>query len=259
MDRSSQMDKIKIMRQDPSRPRLVHEPRPLPGQGGRPLPGHEWRQRESRPKRTNDTKERLVKAGVDLFKRQGLHATGVKEILQRARAQSSSLYHFFPGGKEELAAEVIASAGADYQQLVEEVWDSQDDTVRGVREIFEAAADVLEASDYADICPIGTLAHEVAGTNNELRIATAEVFESWIDSACARLVEAGATVEDAGTMAPTLIAMLEGSFILCRTIRSTEPMRDAARVAAYIVRPVLTHSKKSYLSTEPREQAPTLR
>jgi hypothetical protein len=53
--------------------------------------------------------------------------------------------------------------------------------------------------------------------------------------------------------------MLEGSFILCRTIRSTEPMRDAARVAAYLVRPVLKQSKTSYLVAEPREQAPTPR
>lgn len=155
-----------------------------------------------------------------------------------------------------MAAEVIATAGADYQRLVEGVWDSDDDTVRGLREIFEAAADVLEASDYADICPIGTLAHEVAGTNNELRLAAADVFEAWIDSASARLIDAGATVDDARTMAPTLIAMLEGSFILCRTIRSTEPLRDAARVAAYLVRPLLARSKKSYLSAEPREQAP---
>ncbi|HEY1652909.1 MAG TPA: TetR/AcrR family transcriptional regulator [Acidimicrobiales bacterium] len=197
-----------------------------------------------------------MRAGVDLFKRQGLHATGVKEILRVAGARSSSLYHFFPGGKEELAAEVIASAGADCQQLVEGVWDGEDDAIRGVREIYEAAADVLEASDYADICPIGTVAHEVAGNNDELRIATAEVFESWIDSACTRLVKAGATVEDAATIAPTLIALLEGSLILCRTIRSTEPMRDAARVAAYVVRPVLSRSKESYLRAEPRTQAP---
>jgi AcrR family transcriptional regulator len=210
---------------------------------------------DQRKNRTT-TRQRLVNAGVKLFKRQGLHATGVKEILQEAGAQSSSMYHFFPGGKEELAGAVIAQAGADYRQLVEDVWDAEDDAVSGVREIFEAAADVLEASDYADICPIGTVAHEVAGTNNELRSATAEVFETWIDSACRRLVDAGATVDDAATLAPTLVALLEGSFILCRTLRSVEPMRDAARVAAYVVRPVLARNKKSYLRAEARTQAP---
>jgi AcrR family transcriptional regulator len=181
------------------------------------------------------TKERLVAAGVDLFRQQGLNATGIKEILSKADARFSSLYHHFPGGKDELAAEVIEASGAAYQALVEETWDAQSDTVNGVREIFEGAADLLEATDYADACPIATVALEVAGTNNELRLATADVFEAWISSATSRLTEAGATAGDARTLAHTIIAMLEGAFILCRTMKDTDPMRDAARVAATLV------------------------
>jgi AcrR family transcriptional regulator len=174
-------------------------------------------------------------AGAELYRRQGLNATGIKEILTRADARFSSLYHHFPGGKDELAAEVIAASGADYQSLVEEIWDGQEDTVNGVREIFERAADLLEMTDYADACPIATVALEVAGTNNELRLATADVFEAWIGSASSRLIEAGATDGDARSLAHTLIAMLEGAFILCRTMRDTDPMRDAAQVAAALV------------------------
>ena len=92
-------------------------------------------------------------AGVRLFTRQGLYATGIKQILDEADARFSSLYHHFPGGKDELAAEVIARSGTDYQRLVEDVWDSQPDVVNGVREVFEGAADVLEATDYADCLP----------------------------------------------------------------------------------------------------------
>jgi len=196
------------------------------------------RQRTPRRKAesTVGTKERLVSAGVSLFTRQGLTATGVKQILDTADARFSSLYHHFPGGKDELAAEVIARSGADYQHLVEQVWDSQADAVSGVREVFDGAADVLEASDYADVCPIATIALEVAGTNEELRLATADVFDAWVDSASSRLTAAGASAGDARTLAHTVIALLEGSFLLCRTTRSTDPMRDAARIAANLVR-----------------------
>ena len=215
--------------------------------------------RPGRPKDRTGTRERLIRAGVELFKRQGLHATGIKEIAQQAGVPASSLYHFFPGGKEELAGTVIETAGADFQHVVQDIWDAGEDVVHGVREIFEAAADVLEATDYADICPIATVAHEVAGTNNDLRIATADVFEAWIYAAHRRLEKAGATKEDADSLAPTLIAMLEGTFILCRTLRTTEPLRDAARVAAYLVRPVLNGSNESFLGSEPQEQAPAKR
>jgi len=193
-----------------------------------------------RAESTVGTKERLVSAGVSLFTRQGLTATGIKQILDTADARFSSLYHHFPGGKDELAAEVIARSGADYQHLVEQVWDSQADAVSGVREVFDGAADVLEASDYADVCPIATIALEVAGTNEELRLATADVFDAWVDSASSRLTAAGASAGDARTLAHTVIALLEGSFLLCRTTRSTDPMRDAARIAANLVRQAVT-------------------
>jgi AcrR family transcriptional regulator len=179
-----------------------------------------------------------------LFTRQGYNATGVKEILTAADARFSSLYHFFPGGKEELAAEVITTAGADYQSLVEGVWDAQPDAVRGVREVFEGAADVLEASDYADVCPIATVALEVAGTNEELRLATADVFDAWVASASSRLVDAGVSAGDALSLAHTVIALLEGSFILCRATRSTDPMRDAAGVAARLVRQSIPNRRR---------------
>jgi AcrR family transcriptional regulator len=203
--------------------------RPAAGKSSVPRPG---------------TRERLVRAGVRLFTRQGLNGTGIKEILGEADARFSSLYHYFPGGKDELAAEVIATAGADYQRLVEGVWDAQPDAVSGVREVFEGAADVLEASDYADVCPIATVALEVASTNQELRMATADVFDAWVEAATSRLVAAGASADAARTLAHTVIALLEGSFILCRATRSTDPMRDAAGVAAKLVRQALPRTPR---------------
>ena len=193
-------------------------------------------QERARVPRRNDTKERLVGAGVHLFRSQGLNATGIKQIVTEADATFSSLYHHFPGGKDHLAAEVIATAGTAYQNLVEAVWDSQPDAVRGVREVFDGAADVLESSHYTDVCPIATVALEVASNNEELRMATADVFDAWIEAATTRLVGAGIPEAEAGRLAHCLIALLEGSFILCRATRSTEPMRDAALVAAHLVR-----------------------
>ena len=48
-----------------------------------------------------------------LFQRQGFTGTGIKQILTEADAPFSSLYHFFPGGKDELGAESIRLVGRD--------------------------------------------------------------------------------------------------------------------------------------------------
>ena len=59
----------------------------------------------------NDTRDRLVQASAALLQRQGLTGTGIKQILAEAGAPFSSLYHHFPGGKDELAAAAIRRVG----------------------------------------------------------------------------------------------------------------------------------------------------
>jgi TetR/AcrR family transcriptional repressor of lmrAB and yxaGH operons len=54
------------------------------------------------------TRERLIRAGVELFQAKGYHGVGVAEILEAAAAPKGSFYHHFPGGKEQLAVETLA-------------------------------------------------------------------------------------------------------------------------------------------------------
>src|SRR4029079_3666084 len=105
-----------------------------------------------------------------------------KQIVSGAGAPLASLYHFFPGGKEALGAEVVRASGAGYQTLVEGLWAAAPDVVAGVHAIFDGAAAVLEATGYEDACPIATVALEVASTNEPLRLATAAVVGPWSEA-----------------------------------------------------------------------------
>ena len=66
------------------------------------------------------TRERIVEQSAELFRRQGFASTGVKQIVAEASAPFGSLYHFFPGGKEQLGEEVIRWSGAIYGRLIDE-------------------------------------------------------------------------------------------------------------------------------------------
>jgi AcrR family transcriptional regulator len=188
---------------------------------------------------TTPTKDRIRDSAADLFQHQGYHATGVKQIVQGASAPLASLYHFFPGGKEALGAEVVRVSGAGYQTLVEAVWDAEGDVVASVRAVFDGAAAVLEATDYEDACPIATVALEVASTNETLRVATAEVFDAWIASATGRLAAAGIATDVARRLAFAIVGGLEGAFVLARATRSVEPLQAAGAVAAAAVEQAL--------------------
>jgi AcrR family transcriptional regulator len=180
-----------------------------------------------------NTRERIVTSTAELFKRQGYNGTGVKQIVAEASAPFGSLYHFFPGGKEELAAEVVRTSGALYGDLIDVFFQGPDtDLPTAVRLFFLAAADHLRETDYVDACPIATVALEVASTNDTLRRATQDVFEGWLARATERFVQCGVKKRTARELAIVAVIALEGAFILCRAARNTEALEVAAETVA---------------------------
>ena len=173
------------------------------------------------------TRDRILFATAELFRRQGYNGTGLKQVVAEAEAPFGSLYHHFPGGKTELGDEVIRKAGAFFQALVVAVYDEATTTEAAVRAVFSGAAETLEATDYEDACPIATVALEVASTDDRLRQATADVFEQWTVAITERLGDRQKGL--------ALIAALEGAFVLCRASRSTEAMHAAGEMAAALV------------------------
>ena len=183
-----------------------------------------------------NTKDRIVERSAELFRRQGFAGTGVKQIVAEASAPFGSLYHFFPGGKEQLGEEVIRWSGAIYGQLIDAFFMPGADPVAATREFFNGAAETLAATDYADACPIATIALEVSSTNEPMRKACAEVFDSWIDAATERLVEFGLPRKRSRALAISMLASLEGAFVLARALRSTEPVHVAGATAVASMR-----------------------
>ena len=191
------------------------------------------------------TKDRILDTTAELFRRYGYTGTGLKQVVAEANAAFGSLYHFFPGGKEQLAEEVIRWSGGLYLQLIDAIFDPAPDVATAVSDFFTGAAAVLRETGYADACPIATVALEVASSNEPLREATADVFESWIAAATERFAAAGIDAGRARELATSTLAALEGAFILSRAARSTEPMEIAGAAATAAVRAALPRPKRA--------------
>src|SRR5947209_15889568 len=180
-----------------------------------------------RGRKPSATRERIVETSAELFRRQGYSATGVKQIVTAAQAPFGSLYHFFPGGKEELGAEAVRVSGAIYAQLIGAVFDPAPDLLTGIRTFFAAAGEHLRETGYEDACPIATVALEVSSSSEPMRVACAEVFESWIATGATRFERAGLSPEAARELTIGMLASLEGAFVLARALRTTEPLHVA--------------------------------
>lgn len=185
------------------------------------------------------TRDRITAATNELFRRRGYHDTSLKDVVAASDATIGSLYHYFPGGKVELGETVLAESGAAYRALFESIYDEVGEPCAAISAFFDGAAAVLESTDFIDLCPIGTVAAQVANTDDRLRRVTAEVFESWSDALSVRLVDAGLDELHARSVATTTIATLEGSFLLARATRDADVVRDAGRYTRTLIGAVL--------------------
>jgi AcrR family transcriptional regulator len=171
------------------------------------------------------TRDRIMAATNELFRRGGYNGTSLRQVTDAAGAPTGSLYHFFPRGKAELAEAVVTETGASYLELFELVAAAAAEPGAAVGDFFDGAAETLEQSDYIDVCPIGTVAREVANTHDRLRAAADRVFSSWIESLGKHLETAGLATTEATALATTVVAALEGSFVLARTRRNADVVR----------------------------------
>jgi AcrR family transcriptional regulator len=188
------------------------------------------------------TKDRILDTTAELFRRYGYTGTGLKQIVAAANAPFGSVYHHFPGGKAELGEAVIRRSGQMYMELVGAVLVASPDPVSAARDAFAGAAAVLEATDYVDACPIATVALEVASSNEPMRIATADVFESWITGLTTLYTEAGIAAEPARNLAVVFIELLEGGFLLSRAARTTDALAAAGAAMAALTEAALRPS-----------------
>lgn len=178
--------------------------------------------------RTKDARERMVRAADELFRAQGLHATGVAEILERSGAPRGSLYHYFPGGKEQLAIEAINHAAARFCRAITKAIEVNDGSLpEAVRLYGHAVADRLLATDYVEGCPIGNSAIE--GSVGSLAISEAcdRAFRDFADVMADHLRAHAVDPVQADHLATFVVSSVEGALLVARVRRDTQPVIDA--------------------------------
>jgi AcrR family transcriptional regulator len=183
----------------------------------------------------NDTRARLLATGERLFRAQGYSGTGLKQLAQEAEAPWSSMYHFFPGGKQQLGAEVVRYAAGHYAALIAKAFAAYSDPADAVAAMFKAEAKILTESKFRNGCPVAAVTLDVASTVEELREPCAEAFDLWIAAIAHGLAATGLPAKDARALASYVLSSLEGAIVLSRAEKGVAPLE---RTAAFVVQTV---------------------
>jgi TetR/AcrR family transcriptional repressor of nem operon len=179
-----------------------------------------------------DTRTRLVLAAMRLFWEKGYNSTSIADVLHSAKVNSGSLYYFFPGKSELLAAVLDLYHDGIRPMLLEPAWAGVSDPVERIFALLARYRKSLLDTDCFYGCPIGSLALELHEPDPAVRERLAKNFSAWIDAIAECLSQAKArlpTDQPLRELAQFVLTIMEGGVMQARTFRDIEYFDAAVR------------------------------
>ena len=171
---------------------------------------------------TTPVRQRMIESAVVLLAKQGYRATSFDAVLDRAKAPRGSIYHHFPGGKDQLIAAAIDLAGARAISVLDALEGrSPPEIVDGFMGMWRS---VLERSDMTAGCSV--LAVTVSAESPDLLVRAGDIFRAWRHRLAALFESGGVSPAAAASFAATLVAASEGAVGLSRAERSLAPFDE---------------------------------
>ena len=179
-----------------------------------------------------DTRTRLVLTAMRLFWEKGYGSTSIADLLQAAKVNSGSLYHFFPGKQDLLLAVLDLYLAGIREMLLEPAWRGVTDPIERVFALLARYRRSLTDTECTYGCPIGSLALELHEPDQAVRERLAANFTAWIDAIEECLSAAGARLPaelDRRELAAFVLTSMEGGVMQARTYRRIESFDGAVR------------------------------
>lgn len=157
--------------------------------------------------------ERLLDALTEMFRTHGYEGTSLAMISEKTGLQKSSLYHRFPGGKEQMAYAVLEAAVASLAGHVLAPLRGTGSVRTRVRKTARRISELY--CDGRKACLLDTLSVGVPlqeGVSELLKRA----HDLWIESFSAIAREAGMTPKSAQLRASEALVRLQGALVVSR-------------------------------------------
>lgn len=198
---------------------------------------HQPPRRRGRPPRQREefveTRELLLRAGLEVLTEKGFSATGIDEILGRVGVPKGSFYHYFDS-KEAYGLALIERYGVFFARKLDRHFCN-----RALPPLDRLRAFVIDAKDgmarheFRRGCLIGNLGQEMGALPESFRSRLRETLEDWQARFSACLIEA----QNAGELAPEADAAQlaaffwigwEGAVLRAKLERSAQPLETFA-------------------------------
>lgn len=175
--------------------------------------------------RRRDGRQRLLDGAGRLLAEKGYAGMELRDVAERGSAPRGSIYHHFPGGKAQLAAEAAELDGVRVRNAIE-----RSIAERGLKQTLATFGEMFRrrASDHPERigCPVAAAAL-ARPEDPALAAAATAAFQSWEAVIAAALEEEGVTPDDAANFAGLIVSTIEGALVRTRAAGDHAPL-DAA-------------------------------
>ena len=117
------------------------------------------------------SRERMLDAAIGLMRHGGLAAAGMNEIVAASGAPKGSVYHHFPDGKRQLAAEALDRYAGRIHALFDASLAGARRPGDKVRALFRMLERRLEEADFGQSCAVGAVTLDLDEDLETVRLA----------------------------------------------------------------------------------------
>ena len=171
-------------------------------------------------------RERMVYSAAQLVRRQGVSATGVRDVVEHSGSPRGSFQHYFPGGKDQLVGEALLwSSDFASRRVGAYPRTTSRPTPAGLfAHMVKQWKDEFTARGFERGCPMMATAADLVGSdsaiNEQLRVA----LDGWERAVVDELVRMEIPRRRARRLATLMISTLEGAIMCARVRRDVGPL-----------------------------------
>jgi TetR/AcrR family transcriptional regulator, lmrAB and yxaGH operons repressor len=179
----------------------------------------------------SDTRSRILQAAYRTLRKRGYHASGLTDILELAQAPKGSMYHHFPGGKEEMGVAVVEIIANDILVIF-----SAPPTLSTAQLLRVAGLELVEVTQRTqfEICAMFSSFVAESHSSPKLAQAVSQAYDRMLAALEARLKQDGFSQSEAADLAKIVIALLEGGSMLSQAQRDVSALRLVVEQAAQL-------------------------
>ena len=155
---------------------------------------------------------------AEVFREHGYEGASLSLISTATGLGKGSLYHFFPGGKAEMADTVLAEIDGWFETNVFRPLREAADPAAAVAAMFATVADYFRSGRR--VCLVGALSLSDARDRFAGRLR--DYFARWVEDLAGALARAGHAPETAGALAEEAVGGIQGAVVLARALDRTE-------------------------------------